>query len=49
MIKDEIAALISDAVQKAQASGDLPTVPIPEAPVERPQRAEHGDYRGLKA
>ncbi len=44
MIKDEIAALISDAVQKAQASGDLPTVPIPEAPVERPQRAEHGDY-----
>jgi len=44
MIKDDIAALIRDAVQKAQDAGDLPAVPVPDAPVERPQRPEHGDY-----
>jgi arginyl-tRNA synthetase len=44
MIKDEIAILISDAVKRAQDSGELPSVPIPQAPLERPQRPEHGDY-----
>jgi arginyl-tRNA synthetase len=44
VIKDEIAVLISDAVKRAQDAGDLPSVPVPDAPIERPQRPEHGDY-----
>ena len=44
MIKDQIAALLADAVHKAQAAGDIPAVPVPPTPVERPQRPEHGDY-----
>lgn len=44
MIKDEIATLISDAIKRAQDAGDLPTVPIPDSPLERPKTPEHGDY-----
>jgi arginyl-tRNA synthetase len=44
MIKDEISALISDAVKRAQDAGDLPSVPVPDAPLERPKVPEHGDY-----
>ncbi|MEO8457755.1 MAG: arginine--tRNA ligase [Chloroflexota bacterium] len=44
MIKDDIADLIAGAVKRAQDSGDLPPVPVPDTPVERPQRPEHGDY-----
>lgn len=44
MIKDEIAILIADAIKRAQDAGDLPSVPVPDAPLERPQRPEHGDY-----
>lgn len=44
MIKDDITALIAAAVQKAQDAGDLPSVPVIYAPIERPQRPEHGDY-----
>ncbi len=44
MIKDEIATLVSDAVKRAQEIGELPSVPVPEAPLERPQRTGHGDY-----
>jgi arginyl-tRNA synthetase len=44
MIKDEIAALLATAVAEAQSAGTLPSVAVPDAPVERPQRPEHGDY-----
>ena len=44
MIKDDISELIAGAVQRAQAAGDIPAVPVPSAPIERPQRPEHGDY-----
>jgi len=44
VIKDDIADLITGAVKRAQDAGDLPSVPIPDTPVERPQRLEHGDY-----
>jgi arginyl-tRNA synthetase len=44
VIKDEIATLIADAIKRAQDAGDLPSVPVPDAPIERPQRPEHGDY-----
>lgn len=44
MIKDDIAQLIAEAVKRAQDAGELPAVPVPDAPLERPQRPEHGDY-----
>ncbi len=44
VIKDDIAELIATAVKRAQDAGDLPAVPVPDAPLERPQRPEHGDY-----
>jgi arginyl-tRNA synthetase len=44
MIKDEIGQLVQAAVRKAQEAGDLPAAAIPDAPIERPQRPEHGDY-----
>ena len=44
MIKQELERLISDAVRRAQEAGDLPAVAVPDVPLERPQRPEHGDY-----
>jgi len=44
MIKNEIGQLVQAAVRRAQEAGDLPTAAIPDAPIERPQRPEHGDY-----
>ncbi len=44
MIKQELERLISEAVRKAQDAGDLPAVAVPDLPLERPQRPEHGDY-----
>ena len=44
MIKNEIGQLVQAAVRKAQDAGDLPAAAIPDAPIERPQRPEHGDY-----
>ena len=44
MIKNEIGQLVQAAVRKAQEVGDLPAAAIPDAPIERPQRPEHGDY-----
>ncbi len=44
MIKNEIGQLVQAAVRRAQEAGDLPAAAIPDAPIERPQRPEHGDY-----
>jgi arginyl-tRNA synthetase len=44
VIKHEIEAAIASAVQKAQQMGELPALAVPDVPVERPQRPEHGDY-----
>jgi arginyl-tRNA synthetase len=44
MIKHELERLTSEAVRKAQSAGDLPAVGVADAPLERPQRPEHGDY-----
>jgi arginyl-tRNA synthetase len=44
VIKDDISHLVADAVKRAQDAGELPAVPVPDAPLERPQRPEHGDY-----
>ncbi len=45
MIRDEIGLMVAQAAEAAQEAGDLPAVALPEpAAIERPQRAEHGDY-----
>lgn len=44
MIRDDIAQLIREAVQRAQQQGTLPPVTLAEVPLEHPQNPEHGDY-----
>jgi len=44
MIKQRIAQAVEEAALRAQQAGDLPGVALPEIVIERPQRAEHGDY-----
>ena len=44
MLRDELADLIYKATKKSQKKGSLPKVDIPEVVMERPRRAEHGDY-----
>ena len=44
MIRDEIARMVEEAVDRAKEAGDLPAVALPEIVIERPQRLEHGDY-----
>ncbi len=44
MIRDEIRALVEQALVAAQAAGDIPQFAAPEVTVEHPQRPEHGDY-----
>lgn len=44
MLKYKLAQLLEQAVKKAQAQGQLPTIAIPEIVIERPQNPEHGDY-----
>lgn len=44
LIKEQLARLVTDATLAAQKSGKLPEVPLPAATIERPQKADHGDY-----
>jgi arginyl-tRNA synthetase len=44
MIKQRIIELLAAAVSKAQESGKLPPVAVPEITIEHPQNPEHGDY-----
>jgi arginyl-tRNA synthetase len=44
MLKQRLAELLTQAVIKAQQSGQLPSVTLPEVLIERPQNSEHGDY-----
>jgi len=44
MIKQRIAELLTQAADKAQKSGKLPSVALPEIIIEHPQNPEHGDY-----
>ena len=44
MIRDEIARAVEQALAAAQEAGELPEVALPDVVIERPQRAEHGDY-----
>ena len=44
ILRDEIADLVTGALERAQGQGLLPTAPLPEKLVERPSNPEHGDY-----
>ncbi len=44
MLKEILADLVTQAAEKAQQSGKLPTVTLPSSTIERPQKPEHGDY-----
>ncbi|MFC1847520.1 arginine--tRNA ligase [Chloroflexota bacterium] len=43
-LKKKLVELLTQAASKAQQSGKLPSVALPEAYLERPQHPEHGDY-----
>ena len=43
-VRQKLAELVNQAAIKAQASGKLPAVTLPEVSIERPQNPEHGDY-----
>jgi arginyl-tRNA synthetase len=44
LIRDRLVGLVSDAVARAQMAGYLPSVALPEVTIERPTRAEQGDF-----
>jgi arginyl-tRNA synthetase len=44
MLKQRLVELLMQAASKAQESGKLPVVTLPEITVEHPQNPEHGDY-----
>jgi arginyl-tRNA synthetase len=43
-VRKKLIDSLYQAAEKAQKCGKLPSVPLPEIAVERPQKAEHGDY-----
>ncbi|MCJ7763777.1 MAG: arginine--tRNA ligase, partial [Dehalococcoidales bacterium] len=43
-VKQRLIESLRQAAAQAQQSGKLPSVPMPEVSVERPQNPEHGDY-----
>src|SRR3954447_4923763 len=44
LIRDQLAQLVRDAVARTQSNGYLPAVALPEVTIERPARAEQGDF-----
>jgi arginyl-tRNA synthetase len=44
LIRDDIAALVTEGIRSAQAASELPMFDVPAIPVERPKVAAHGDY-----
>jgi arginyl-tRNA synthetase len=44
LIRDRLVALVHDAVGRAQSTGALPSVALPEVTIERPAKAEQGDF-----
>jgi arginyl-tRNA synthetase len=44
VIKQRLIELLTQAASKAQESGKLPLVALPEITIEHPQNAEYGDY-----
>jgi arginyl-tRNA synthetase len=44
LLPERLARLVEQAVQRAQAAGQLPRVPLPEVAIERPKEEQHGDF-----
>src|SRR5438128_2414588 len=44
LIRDRLVGLVRDAVAHAQSTGALPSVGLPEVTIERPVKAEQGDF-----
>ena len=44
LIRDRLAEVVGDAVARAQNAGYLPSVGLPEITIERPAKAEQGDF-----
>jgi arginyl-tRNA synthetase len=44
LIKNQLADLVKQAIQNAQAAGALPPFELPEVFIERPQKKEWGDF-----
>ena len=44
VIRDEIRELVVQALEAAQAAGEVPAFAPPEVTIEHPQRPEHGDF-----
>ncbi len=44
LIKSQLAELVKQAIQNAQADGALPAFELPEVFIERPQKKEWGDF-----
>ncbi len=44
LIKNQLAELVKQAIQNAQAAGALPAFDLPEVFIERPQKKEWGDF-----
>ncbi|MCX6003765.1 MAG: arginine--tRNA ligase [Chloroflexi bacterium] len=44
MLRKRLINLLTEAVNKAQKDGKLPSIGLPEITIERPQNTEHGDY-----
>jgi arginyl-tRNA synthetase len=43
-LREIVAIRVAEALTRAQAEQLLPTVPVPDGLVERPQNADHGDF-----
>ncbi len=43
-VRQKLVDSLRQAAEKAQKAGRLPSVPLPDIAIERPQKAEHGDY-----
>ena len=44
LIAEQLADVVAAAVQAAQAADQLPTLALPEIPIERPKRKDQGDW-----
>ena len=44
IVKQKLVYLLEQAAEKAQKSGKLPSLSLPDISIEHPQKPEHGDY-----
>ena len=44
LVRDRLTDLVRDAVARLQRTGYLPSVTLPEITIERPAKAEQGDF-----